>query len=60
MDEPTSAISDKEVDNLFSIIAQLKAEGKTIVYISHKLNELFNIADNYIILRDGKRLMPET
>lgn len=54
MDEPTSAISDKEVDNLFSIIAQLKAEGKTIVYISHKLKELFAIADHYIILRDGQ------
>ncbi len=54
MDEPTSAISDKEVENLFSIIAQLKAEGKTIVYISHKLKELFTIADNYTILRDGQ------
>ncbi|MBP6687334.1 MAG: sugar ABC transporter ATP-binding protein [Lacibacter sp.] len=54
MDEPTSAISDKEVDNLFSIITQLKAEGKTIVYISHKLKELFAIADHYIILRDGQ------
>jgi len=54
MDEPTSAISDKEVDNLFLIIAQLKAEGRTIVYISHKLKELFAIADHYIILRDGQ------
>jgi ribose transport system ATP-binding protein len=54
MDEPTSAISDKEVENLFGIIAQLKDEGKTIVYISHKLKELFTIADNYIILRDGQ------
>jgi ribose transport system ATP-binding protein len=53
MDEPTSAISDKESDHLFSIIARLKAEGKTIVYISHKLKELFTIADHYIILRDG-------
>jgi ribose transport system ATP-binding protein len=54
MDEPTSAISDKEVDNLFHIIRQLKAEGKTIVYISHKLNELFTIADSYVVLRDGE------
>ena len=54
MDEPTSAISDKEVENLFKIIAQLKNEGKTVVYISHKLKELFTIADNYIILRDGQ------
>ena len=53
MDEPTSAISDKEVDNLFSIISQLRSEGKTIAYISHKLKELFTIADRYVVLRDG-------
>ncbi|CAN5433988.1 sugar ABC transporter ATP-binding protein [soil metagenome] len=53
MDEPTSAISDKEVDNLFSIIAQLKSEGKTIAYISHKFKELIAIADYYVVLRDG-------
>lgn len=53
MDEPTSAISDKEVDNLFEIIGQLRAEGKTIAYISHKLKELFTIADRYVVLRDG-------
>ena len=53
MDEPTSAISDKEVDNLFSIIAELKAKGKTIAYISHKLNELFQIADRFVVMRDG-------
>ena len=53
MDEPTSAISDKEVENLFSIIAELKSQGKTIVYISHKLNELFQIADRFIVMRDG-------
>ncbi len=53
MDEPTSAISDKEVETLFGIIRQLKTEGKTIAYISHKLNELFTIADRYVVLRDG-------
>ena len=53
MDEPTSAISDKEVDTLFEIIRQLKAEDKIIVYISHKLKELFTIADRYVVLRDG-------
>lgn len=53
MDEPTSAISDKEVDNLFTIINQLKAEGKIIVYISHKLKELFSIADHFVVMRDG-------
>ena len=53
MDEPTSAISESEADVLFGIIADLKKENKTIVYISHKLNELFKIADSYIVLRDG-------
>lgn len=54
MDEPTSAISDKEVSNLFSIINELVGQNKTIVYISHKLNELFQVANRFIILRDGK------
>jgi ribose transport system ATP-binding protein len=53
MDEPTSAISDKEVDNLFLIINELRNEGKTIVYISHKLKELFTIADRFVVMRDG-------
>lgn len=56
MDEPTSAISDHEVDALFDVINNLRAENKTIAYISHKLDELFKIADNYIILRDGKTI----
>ena len=54
MDEPTSAIGDKEVKALFDIIAGLKQEGRVIVYISHKLDELFAIADRYIVLRDGR------
>ncbi len=56
MDEPTSAITTAEVDNLFKVINQLKSEGKTIVYISHKFNELYTIADNYIVIRDGKSI----
>lgn len=54
MDEPTSAISESEVKVLFEIIEDLRKEGKAIVYISHKLDELFKIADRYIVLRDGK------
>lgn len=54
MDEPTSAISDHEVELLFKIIADLKAKGVAIVYISHKLNELFKIADRFEVLRDGE------
>jgi ribose transport system ATP-binding protein len=56
MDEPTSAISESEVEVLFSIISQLRKENKSIVYISHKLEELFKIADRYIVLRDGRTI----
>lgn len=54
MDEPTSAISDHEVEVLFGIIEDLKRDNKVIIYISHKLDELFQIAERYIVLRDGK------
>jgi ribose transport system ATP-binding protein len=54
MDEPTSAISEGEVAVLFEIIENLRSEGKTIIYISHKLDELFRIADCYIVMRDGR------
>jgi len=56
MDEPTSAITESEVESLFIVINQLRKENKAIVYISHKLNELFKIADQYIVLRDGKTI----
>ncbi len=56
MDEPTSAITGAEVAVLFEIIADLKAEGKAIAYISHKLDELFQIADTFTVLRDGKSI----
>ncbi|MDO1445492.1 sugar ABC transporter ATP-binding protein [Rhodocytophaga aerolata] len=54
MDEPTSAISDKEVETLFSIITDLKKKGVAIIYISHKMDEIFTIADTITVLRDGK------
>lgn len=53
MDEPTSSISNKEVDHLFTKIAQLKAQGRSVIYISHKMDEIFKIADHVTILRDG-------
>ncbi|MBD2703591.1 sugar ABC transporter ATP-binding protein [Spirosoma sp. BT702] len=56
MDEPTSAISESEVAVLFRIINDLRQQGKAIVYISHKLDELFTIADRYVVLRDGKSI----
>jgi inositol transport system ATP-binding protein len=54
MDEPTSAISDKEVATLFRIIRELKAKGVGIIYISHKMDEIFEISDTITVLRDGK------
>lgn len=54
MDEPTSALTEKEVKHLFEIIRVLKAQGKGIIYITHKMNELFEIADEVSVFRDGK------
>lgn len=54
MDEPTSALTSKEIDELFKIIHQLKSEGIGIIYISHRLEELQHIVDRVIIMRDGK------
>lgn len=54
MDEPTSALTSKEIDDLFKIIKKLKAEGRGVIYISHKLDELKYIADRVMILRDGE------
>jgi inositol transport system ATP-binding protein len=54
MDEPTSALTETEVENLFRIIRQLKTQGKGIVYITHKMDELFEIADEVSVFRDGK------
>ncbi|MEH3022303.1 MAG: sugar ABC transporter ATP-binding protein [Pseudomonas oryzihabitans] len=54
MDEPTSAITETEVAHLFSIIADLKAQGKGIVYITHKMDEVFQIADEVAVFRDGE------
>ncbi len=54
MDEPTSALTDREVAHLFRIIADLKAQGKGIIYITHKMDELFTIADDVSIFRDGR------
>ncbi|WP_455854742.1 ATP-binding cassette domain-containing protein [Ensifer canadensis] len=53
MDEPTSAIGEKEAQHLFAAVARLKAEGKGVVYVSHRLSEIFQIADSYTVFRDG-------
>ena len=54
MDEPTSALTEREVEHLFAIIRGLREEGIGIVYITHKMNELFEIADEVSVFRDGR------
>ncbi len=54
MDEPTDALTSEETNRLFKVINQLRLEGKSIVYISHRLKEIFEICDDVTIIRDGK------
>jgi len=54
MDEPTSALSENEVDHLYQIVATLKERNVAVIFISHKLTEVFRIAEKIIVLRDGK------
>ncbi|MEM8787178.1 MAG: sugar ABC transporter ATP-binding protein [Pseudomonadota bacterium] len=53
MDEPTAALSQKEIEELYELVEELKAQGKAILFISHKFDEIFRIADNYTVFRDG-------
>jgi ABC-type sugar transport system ATPase subunit len=53
MDEPTSALTERETEALFGIIARLKAQGVAVAYISHRLDEIFKVADRVTVLRDG-------
>jgi len=53
MDEPTSSLTKNEIEKLFTIIGNLKASGITVIYISHKLDEIFAICDSVTVLRDG-------
>jgi ABC-type sugar transport system ATPase subunit len=63
-DEPTSSLSDHEVESLFRLIGQLKAEGVAMIYVSHRMKEIFRIADRVLVLRDGasvgERVVAET
>ena len=56
MDEPTSALGEDEVETLFEIIGTLKEQGIAIVFITHRLEEVFRIADRVVVLRDGQRV----
>lgn len=54
MDEPTAALTEREIRKLFEVIASLKKEGVSIVYISHRMEEIFEICDRITVMRDGK------
>ncbi len=56
MDEPTAAISESEVERLFAIIQRLRDQNVTVIYISHRLDEIFEIGDYVTVLRDGKHI----
>jgi len=57
MDEPTSALPEKEIEHLFEVMRRIKQDGVTILYISHCLDEVFEIADTITVLRDGKHII---
>ena len=59
LDEPTAALSLSEIKYIFEIIKNLKRQGMGIVYISHRLEEIFEIADRVTVLRDGKKVGTE-
>ena len=54
LDEPTTALSNEEIDHLFNIVENLKNEGKSFIFISHKMPEIFRLADRYTVLRNGE------
>src|SRR4029079_19622214 len=54
MDEPTSSLDEREVEVLFGVIRQLKAEGVSVIFVSHKLDELYEVCDRVTIMRDGR------
>lgn len=64
MDEPTAALTDREIQTLFTVIRSLKKAGVSIVYISHRMEEIFTICDTITVMRDGRTVdttpIPET
>ena len=56
LDEPTTALSNDEIDHLFSIITNLKKQGKSFIFISHKMPEIFKISDRYTVFRNGEMI----
>lgn len=59
MDEPTASLTHTEIDNLFRIIERLKKGAVSVIYISHRLDEIFRIADRVMVLRDGRKVLED-
>lgn len=57
MDEPTAPLTEDEVDKLLELVLRLKEQGVTVIYISHRLNEIFRIGDRFTVLRDGQKII---
>src|SRR5699024_8656459 len=57
MDEPTAALTDKEINQLFKLIKSLQKQGVAFVYISHRMAEIFEISDEITVMRDGKTVL---
>jgi ribose transport system ATP-binding protein len=60
MDEPTSSLDEQEVAVLFNVIRQLKADGVSVIFVSHKLDELYEVCDRVTIMRDGRTVSAPT
>lgn len=58
-DEPTSSLSQREIDNLFKVIRELRDEGKVILYVSHRMEEIFNLCDAITVFKDGTHVATE-
>lgn len=58
LDEPTAALSEPEIDRVLSVVSDLRAHGHSVVYISHRLDEIMRVADRALIIRDGRSLRP--
>lgn len=56
LDEPTTALNNSEIEHLFRIVRDLKGEGKSFIFISHKMTEIFTLADRYTVLRNGQMI----
>lgn len=60
LDEPTSSLSDVEIEEMYQVVDRLKAEGMSFIYVSHKLNEIFRLCDHVVIMRDGQFVMHDS